>query len=90
MVIIMVQFLSLNCNNFGCNKGIVIKLTVSFKPISCGNFVEVPTAGLPTIFSVTIMGCGGGKLSRDHLYTVGPGPKVHLVAVTKSQVIHFD
>ena len=34
------------------------------------------------------MGCGG--LSRDHLYTVGSGPKVHLVAVTKSQVIHFD
>ena len=55
-------------------------------------FFEVPTAGLPTIFSVTIifMGCGGGGLSRDHLYTVGPGPKVHLVAVTKSQVIHFD
>ena len=61
-----------------------------FKPKSCGNFFEVPTAGLPTIFSVTIMGCGGGGLSRDHLYTVGPGPKVHLVAVTKSQVIHFD
>ena len=53
-------------------------------------FFEVPTAGLPTIFSVTIMGCGGGGLSRDHLYTVGPGPKVHLVAVTKSQVINFD
>ena len=89
---------SLNCNNFGSNKGIVIKLIVmwsvtyylSLKPISCGNFVEVPTAGLPTIFSITIMGCGGAGLSRDHLYTVGPGPKLHLVAVTKSRVIHFD
>ena len=89
---------SLNCNNFGSNKGIVIKLIVmwsvtyylSFKHIACGNFVEVPTAGLPTIFSVTIIGCGGAGLSRDHLYAVGPGPKVHLVAVTKSQVIHFD
>ena len=56
-------------------------------------FVEVPTAGLPTIFSVTIMpfmGCGGEGLSRDHLYNVGPGPKVHFVAVAKSQVIRFD
>ena len=86
---------SLNCNNFGSNKGIVIKLIVmwsvtyylSFKPISCGNFVEVPTAGLPTIFSVTTMGCGGAGLSRDHLYTVGPGPKLHLVAVTKSFIL---
>ena len=50
----------------------------------------MPTAGLPTIFSVTIMGCGEEGLSRDHLYNVGPGPKVHFVAVTKLQVIHFD
>ena len=48
---------------------------------------------MPIIFPVTIMGCGlcGGEgLSRDHLYNVGPGPKVHFVAVTKSQVINFD
>jgi len=51
-------FQSLNCNNVGSNKGIVIKLTVMFL-----FFVEVRTAGLPTIFPVTIIGCEGEGLS---------------------------
>ena len=79
-------FPSLNCNNFGSNKGIVIQFT-------CFDFViEMPTTGLHNIFSVTIMGCGGEGLSRDHLYNVGSGLvlKVHFVAVTKSEVINFD
>ena len=76
-------FQSLNCNNFGSNKGIVIKLSFFF-------FFEVRTTGLHTIFPVTIIGCGGEGLSRDHLCNVGPCPKVHFVTVTKSQVINFD
>ena len=53
-------------------------------------FVEVRTTGLPTIFPITMIGCGGEGLSRDHLCNVGPCPKVHFVTVTKSQVINFD
>ena len=34
------------------------------------------------LFSVTIMGCGGEGLSRDHRYNEGPCPKVHFMAVT--------
>ena len=53
-------------------------------------FVEVRTTGLPTIFPVTMIGCGGEGLYRDHLCNVGPCPKVHFATVTKSQVINFD
>ena len=82
---ILCIFPVLNCNNFGSNKGIVIKLTVMFRFV-----FEAPTAGLPSAYYISrndhAMGCGlcGGEgLSRDHLYNVGPGPKVHFVAVTK-------
>ena len=51
--------------------------------------IHKETTGLPTIFSVTIMGCGGEGLSRDHLYNVGPDPSVNFVAATKSHIINF-
>ena len=53
-------------------------------------FTYTETPRLPTIFSVPIMGYDREGLSPDHLYNVCPGPKVHFVAVTKSQVINFD
>ena len=82
-------FQSLNCNNFGSNKGIVIKLSYVFflsaynraayyisrndHRVWRGRLVSRPSV------TVTVLVCN-----------VGPCPKVHFVTVTKSQVINFD
>ena len=84
-------FQSLNCNNFGSNKGIVIKLSyVFFFFLSAYNRAayyisrndhRVWRGRLVSRPSVTVLVCN-----------VGPCPKakVHFVTVTKSQVINFD
>ena len=58
----------LNCNNFGSNKGIVIKLTVMFRFV-----FEAPTAGLPSVYYISRNDHGVWTLWRGRVVS---GPSV--------------